>query len=148
MTMRSDESGFTLVEATVAMMICTVGLVAMAELLAISLRMQQLGRNTTSAIRLAQGKVDELTTMVFGTDLAVGCGGSLIDDEPDHNDAPVDSDGNATGYKRRWLIEAGPDLDPNLRQVTVRVIPEVTDGRVATAYNLTTVIRGVAVACP
>src|SRR5262245_9359088 len=52
------------------------------------------------------------------------------------------------GYKRRWIISAGPDADPNLREVTVRVIPEVNDLRVATPYDLTTVIRGVEAACP
>jgi len=52
------------------------------------------------------------------------------------------------GYKRRWIISAGPDGDPNLRQVTVRVIPELNDRRVAAPYDLTTVIRGVDAACP
>ena len=63
--MSNNERGFTLVEAVVAMVVCTIGLVAMAELLAVTLRLQQLGRNSTSAVRLAQDKVDELTTMTF-----------------------------------------------------------------------------------
>ena len=144
----NNEGGFTLIEAMVAMMICTVGLIAMAELLAVTLRMQQLGRNSTTAIRLAQGKVDELTSKIFGVDAMVGCGGSLTADETDHNDVPEDSEGNPLGYKRRWLIEAGPDADANLRQVTVRVIPDNPDGRVYSTYDLTTVIRGLEVACP
>ena len=65
--MLHNERGFTLIEAIVAMLVCTVGLVAMAELMAVTLRLQQLGRNSTSAVRLAQDKVDELTTMTFDT---------------------------------------------------------------------------------
>lgn len=148
MKMKRDERGFTLIEAMVAMFVCTVGLIAMAELLAVTLRMQQLGRNSTTAIRLAQGKVDELTTKVFGVDAMVNCGGDLDSDEADHNDVPLDSDGNAMGYKRRWVVSAGPDGDANLRQVTVRVIPDNPDGRVYSTYDLTTVIRGLEVACP
>jgi type II secretory pathway pseudopilin PulG len=155
--MSNNERGFTLVEAVVAMLVCTIGLVAMAELLAVTLRLQQLGRNSTSAVRLAQDKVDELTTMNFITNPSAACGGSLDDPVDDHFDTPMQDNGTPDdpaddtvikGYTRRWIISAGPDGDPNLRQVTVRVIPELNDRRVATPYELTTVIRGVDAACP
>ena len=155
--MSNNERGFTLVEAIVAMVVCTIGLVAMAELLAVTLRLQQLGRNSTSAVRLAQDKVDELTTMHFIDNLSAHCGGSLDENQDDHFDTPMQDNGTPDdpdddtvmkGYTRRWIISAGPDADPNLRQVTVRVIPEVNDRRVATPYDLTTFIRGVEAACP
>ena len=155
--MSNNERGFTLVEAIVAMVVCTIGLVAMAELLAVTLRLQQLGRNSTSAVRLAQDKIDELTTMNFITNPSAACGGSLDAPEPDHFDTPMQDNGTPDnpdddtvikGYTRRWIISAGPDADPNLREVTVRVIPEVNDRRVATPYDLTTFIRGVEAACP
>jgi type II secretory pathway pseudopilin PulG len=155
--MSNNERGFTLVEAVVAMMVCTVGLVAMAELMAVTLRLQQLGRNSTSAVRLAQDKIDELTTMNFITNPTAACGGSIDANEADHFDTPMQDNGTPDdptddtvmkGYTRRWIISAGPDADPNLREVTVRVIPEVNDRRVATPYDLTTVIRGVEAACP
>lgn len=125
------------------MVICTVGLVALAGLMAVTLRTQQLSRNSTQAVRLAQDKVDELTTLSFATDPSVACGGSLTADVENFNDLP----GNGPGYRRRWLVAAGPDGDLNLRQVTVRVIPEVTDRRIASPFDLTTIIRGLAVAC-
>lgn len=154
--MFNNERGFTLIEAVVAMMVCTVGLVAMAELMAVTLRLQQLGRNSTSAARLAQDKVDELTTMTFDTgslnyNPQVGCGGSLTAPVADHNDMPMNDNGTpdnpaddafSKGYTRYWLISAGPDGDPNLREVTVRVIPDNQDLRTASPYNLTTFIRG------
>ena len=52
--LRSDERGFTLVETIVAAVVLTVALVALAELLAVSVRMHQIGRDSASAARLAQ----------------------------------------------------------------------------------------------
>jgi len=158
MSINHDERGFTLVEAMVAMVICTIGLVSMAELLAVTLRLQQLGRNSTSAVRLAQDKVDELTTMNFTTNAAVACGGSIDADVANYNDTPMQDNGTpddptddtvTKGYTRRWVVSAGPDADPNLRMVTVRVLPDVTDRRTASPFDLTTVIRGTSgVVCP
>lgn len=125
------------------MVVCTIGLVALAGLMAVTLRTQQLSRNSTQAARLAQDKVDELTTLSFVTDPSVDCGGSLTADVTNYHDVP----GNGPGYRRRWLVVAGPDGDLNLRQVTVRVLPDVTDNRTASPYDLTTIIRGLAVAC-
>jgi type II secretory pathway pseudopilin PulG len=157
--MLNNERGFTLIEAIVATLVCTVGLVAMAELMAITLRLQQLGRNSTSAARLAQDKIDELTTMSFTTNPQAACGGSIDPAAPeaDHFDRPAEDNGTPDdltddtvikGYTRLWLIEAGPDGDANLRQVTVRVLPDVIDRRVAAPYDLVTFIRGVGAACP
>ena len=141
----NSQRGFTLIEALVAMIVCTVGLMAMAELMAVTIRMQQLGRNSTSASRLAQDKIDELNTVGFPA-ASMGCGGSLTADVADHFDSPVNANGD---YKRRWIVSAGPDLSPLLRQVTVRVMPSVTDRRVTQDFEVTTIIRGTAVAvCP
>jgi len=127
------------------MMVATVGLMAMAELMAVTIRMQQLGRNSTSASRLAQDKIDELNTVGFSA-ASMACGGSLTADNPNHFDSPVNANGD---YTRRWFVSAGPDASPRLRQVTVRVIPSVVDRRVTSDFEVTTVIRGTAVAvCP
>jgi type II secretory pathway pseudopilin PulG len=147
--MMKSERGFTLVEAIVALVVSTIGLLTLAQMMAVTLQMQQLGRNSTSAARMAQDKVDELTTVGF-TDPSMQCGGSLTADVANYNDTP---DG-VTNYKRRWVVANGPDgagSSLNLRQVTVRVIPELTDRRVASPFDLTTIIRYAgpgAVACP
>jgi hypothetical protein len=140
--MFTNERGFTLVEALVAMVICTIGLVSMAELMAVTLRLQQLGRNSTAAVRLAQDKVDELMALDFPTGVGIQCGGSLTAPMLNYNDDPQDFNGNSQGYQRRWVVSAGPDADLRLRTVTVRVIPIVTDNRVARSFDLTTIIRG------
>ena len=148
--LNSDQRGFTLIEAMVAMMICVTGLIAMAQLMAITLRMQQLGRNSTSISRLAQDKVDELNTVGFN-DPQMLCGGSLTADVANHNDRPVDAllaaGDRRTNYKRRWVVSTGPDGNANdqtraLRAVTVRIIPDSTDSRINVQnFDLQTVIR-------
>ena len=140
--MVTDERGFTLVEALVAMVICTIGLVSMAELMAVTLRLQQLGRNSTAAVRLAQDKVDELMALDFPGAAGIRCGGSLTAPVLNYNDDALDFNGNSQGYERRWIVSAGPDGDLRLRTVTVRVIPIVTDNRVVRSFDLTTIIRG------
>lgn len=136
----NNERGFTVIEALFAIVILTIALVSLAELMAITLRLQMLGRNQTAAARLAQDKIDELMTQNFNTNLAVGIGGSLDDDEPNHFDE-VDSG----RYKRRWVIAPGPADPPvpanSVRLLTIRVIPTAVDYRASTPVEVTTLIR-------
>lgn len=124
------------------MVILTIALVSMAELMAITLRMQMLGRNQTSATRMAQDKIDELMTKNFA-DPELSLGGNLTADEANH----FDSD-DLNLYKRRWVVAAGP-ADPgvppadqaNLRILTVRVTPIATDFRTTAPAEIVTIIR-------
>ena len=124
----NNERGFTLVEAMVAMMVCTIGLVAMAELMAVTLRLQQLGRNSTSAVRLAQDKIDELTTMPFNPAAAnynpasPAAVRSTRRPDANHNDTPMEGQRHAGRHCRRHRRQGlhaplgrsrpGPDGDP------------------------------------
>jgi prepilin-type N-terminal cleavage/methylation domain-containing protein len=137
----SDDRGFTVIEVLIAMIILTVALVSMAELMAVTLRLQQLGRNQTSAVRLAQDKIDELMSQNWAAAPQLVVGGSLTADQADHFDTPP----TAPNYKRRWVVSVVPN-DPTvaagkLRLITVRVIPEVTDRRTYTPTDLTTIVR-------
>lgn len=120
------------------MVILTVGLVALAELLAVTMRLQQLGRNETSAVRLAEDLMDQLRSQNFDSSASIQIGGSLTANVTSYNDT-------VPGYRRRWLVAAGPasaaGAVPNLRQVTVRVIPDVVDNRVASTYELVTIVH-------
>lgn len=127
------ERGFTLVETLIAMVILTVGLVSMAELMAITLRMQMLGRNETAAIRLVQSKIDELVAVDFAN-ATVAVGGGLDADVANYNDDPAD------GFHRRWQIAAVAG-ETNVRTLTVRIIPERNDRRTNAQVQLTTIIR-------
>jgi prepilin-type N-terminal cleavage/methylation domain-containing protein len=164
----SNDRGFTIIEVLVAMVILTVALVSMAELMAITLRMQQLGRNQTTATRLAQDKIDELMSRNFTfAELAVG--GSLTADVANHFDVPgtgaaVNTTQGNRQYTRRWLVEAmnfgdtvsvttppqggNPAVVNNVvigagttRRITVRVIPLRNDRRMSTPVDLVTIVR-------
>lgn len=127
------EGGFTLIEVLIATVILTIALVSIAELMAITLRMQMMGRNETSAIRFAQSKVDELVAVNF-TNATVAVGGSLTTDATSYFDTP------AGGYTRRWQIEeiAG---ETRVRTLTVRIVPTSNDRRTNAQVELVTIIR-------
>lgn len=135
MAVRSDERGFTIVEALIAAIVLTIGLVALAELLAISVRMHMLGRNTTSATRLAQDKFEQMMKMNFTTNpqIQINAADTLSSNVTNYWDTPV------PGFTRRWQVTAGPV--PRLRHVTVRVIPLVTDRRANSEVNITMLVR-------
>lgn len=130
----STERGFTLIEVLIAMVILTIAMVSMAELMAITLRMQMMGRNETSAIRLAQSKIDELVAVTF-TNATVAVGGSLTTDVANYFDVL-----NADGFKRRWQIAAIAG-ETRVRTLTVRMIPNIADRRTNAQVELTTIIR-------
>jgi Tfp pilus assembly protein PilV len=131
-----NERGFTVIESLVATIVLTVGLVAMAELLAISLRMHQLGRASTTATRLAQDKFEEMMKMNFATNPAIQVNGAntLASNVTNYFDI-------VPGYTRRWQVSAGPDANPRLRNVVLRVIPDVNDRRTADVITITEVLR-------
>jgi prepilin-type N-terminal cleavage/methylation domain-containing protein len=126
------EAGFSLVEVLIATVILTVGLVGMAQLLAVSTVLHLSARQTTDGTHLLQGKVEELAKLNFGTDPQVQIGGSLTADIANFNDTP------APGITRRWLIQAGPAGDPRMRRLTVRIL---NPGKRYQQADLTTVIR-------
>jgi Tfp pilus assembly protein PilV len=125
-----------MIEVLFAMVILTVALVSMAELMAVTIRMQMLGRNETAAIRMVTAKIDELVALNFtGASAAlVAVGGSLTGDVAGYNDDP------AAGFHRRWQITAITG-QTRIRTLTVRVIPQIIDRRTNAQVQLTTIIR-------
>ena len=129
------------------MVIMVVALVSLAELMAITVRMQMLGRNETGAVRLAQSKIDELVNLNFTTNTTTNVGGSLTSDVTSYNDTPLTSGTTSVvGYKRRWQIQAMTGCTPTstcdkVRTLTVRIIPTTTDRRTNAQIDLTTIIR-------
>jgi hypothetical protein len=130
-----------MIEVLFAMVILTVALVSMAELMAVTIRMQMLGRNETAAIRMVTAKIDELVSIDFDNPLVngvVAVGGSLT------GDATVGAvnffDDPAAGFHRRWQIAAIAG-ETRIRTLTVRVIPQIVDRRTNAQVQLTTIIR-------
>ena len=56
------DTGFTLIEVMVALVVFLVASVGLAQLLAMTTRMHLQANNTTEATRLAESKIDELMT--------------------------------------------------------------------------------------
>ena len=116
------------------MVILTVALVSMAELMAIMLRMQMMGRNETAAVRMIQSKIDEIVNVTFTTSTTANIGGSLLGDVTNYFDTP------ANGFRRRWMIEAIAG-ETKVRKLTVRVLPTINDRRTNAVVELSTIIR-------
>ena len=68
---RLREAGFSLVDVMVAMEVFLIAAVGLAQLLAMTMQMRLQAQNTTEATRLAQGKIDELTTLDFEIDPSI-----------------------------------------------------------------------------
>ncbi len=133
----NNERGFTLIEALVATLVLTIGLVATAQLLAVSLRMHQIGRNSTAATRLAQDKFEELMKLQFSNPaIQVNATDTLASNVANYYDTPANS-----GYTRRWRVEAGPGANPSLRIVTIRIVPSNPNISAGGNFTMTTVIR-------
>lgn len=135
---RRAEAGFSLAEVLVAMGLATVALMSTAQLLAVSVRMHQLARNSAQYSRVAHDKFDQLMKMDFATDAAV----QITPVNPDSLTTDVNNyfDTPATGVTRRWKVEAGPAA--STRRVTVRVVSSLnTDRKITRPIELTEVIR-------
>ena len=132
-----DERGFTFVEALVALAILAGGMVAVAQLLAISLQMHHLGRRTSEASFLATAKLEELMKQNFDTSAAI----AVTPVSPDALAANVANyfDTTAAGYTRRWKVEAGPAT--NTRLITLRVIPPNVDRNRFRTVEVSTILR-------
>jgi type II secretory pathway pseudopilin PulG len=130
-----SEGGFTLIEVIFAALILVVGLLSVAQLLAVTIRAEALARNGAEATRLAQGELDSLMKASFDTN-------------PNVQITPVGTDSlaaNVANYFdtptprtiRRWRVDAGP---AGTRVLTVRVL--IANGSTTMRIvDLTTLLR-------
>jgi Tfp pilus assembly protein PilV len=126
-----SEAGFSLIETMVASLVLTIGLVGLAQLLAVATVMHSDARQATTSTVLAQAKMDELMK-VNGMSLSSIQLGSLASNMAGYFDEP------ANGVTRRWQVNEGPVDNTWLLQVTV----ENKGGRLyGGTETLTTVIR-------
>lgn len=132
----SSAAGFSLIEALIAMLVVTVGLVSMAQLMAVTTVSYADAREASIATQQAQSKIDELMKLNLNTDAPVQITpvspDSLTQNVTDYFDTPL------MGVTRRWRVEAGPASGTRL--VTVRVVNTGARQYGAT-IDLTTIIR-------
>jgi prepilin-type N-terminal cleavage/methylation domain-containing protein len=108
------DRGFTLVEVLISMLILTIGMIAVAGLLAMATQMQIGAREAARSTRLAQDKIDELMKLNFSSAPAVAVGGDLDANATNYWETPFE------GITLRWAVAAGPTDD--LRVLTLRVV--------------------------
>ena len=126
------EAGFSLVETMVASLVLTIGLVGMAQLLAVATIMHSDARHATNGTMLAQAKLDELMKADFSLNSTVAIGGSISSNLAPYFDQPE------SGVTRRWRVTDGPATGTRLVEVTV----VDKGGRLyGGSQTLTTVIR-------
>jgi len=100
------------------MLVVTIGLVGMAQLMAVTTVVHSDARQSSMATELGQAKIDELSGRDVATDLAV----QVTPPSPDSLGENVTNyfDTPTATITRRWKVEDGPTA--GTRVVTVRVI--------------------------
>ena len=108
-----NESGFSLVEAIVAIGVLTTAVAGLVQLLVMSVRSNRAGRDATFATVLAQQKAEELRT---------GSDAGAAEDFVDSLGNRVTHEAAAT-HVRQWSVEPSRAYPADLLVVTVVVTP-------------------------
>lgn len=129
-----NESGFSLAEVMIALLMAVVGLLGLAQLLAVATRAESMARNGALAARMGQDKLDDLMKRSFDTDPSLQitplATDSLGIDVANYSDSPVPN------VRRRWIVRQGP---ANTRVLTVRV--SIASGIAPRTVDLSTLVR-------
>ena len=113
------QAGFTLIECLIAMIITTIGLLAVSGLMAVGIRLQTESRDVVAANSFAKAKIEELQNYA-PTAAQRARGGSLTTNVTNYNDSPD------ARFQRRWLIETYPNdagVPANTQRITLVIIP-------------------------
>lgn len=108
---KRGQSGFTLIECVISIVLILVGLLAVYSLVVYSVQTQLRSGNLVTANSLARQKVEELRNA------ARTAGGSLTTNATNYFDTPT------TTLTRRWQISDDP---AGTQTVTVTVVPNVS----------------------
>ena len=106
----THEKGFTMVEVLVAIIILSIGLLALAGLQATVIKGNVASKNLTSAVFLVETKIDELKSGGYA---------SLSDGTFNDPNNPVNEKGDSGGiFNRSWTIST---YETNMRKIIVTV---------------------------
>lgn len=108
---KKRETGFTLIECVIAIVLILVGLLAVYSLVVYSVQTQLRSTNLVTANSLARQKIEELRNA------ARTAGGSLTTNATNYFDTPSSS------FIRRWQIS---DDSIGTQTVSVTVVPSVS----------------------
>jgi type IV pilus modification protein PilV len=126
----ADHRGFTLAEVLVAMMILTIGLVALVGLFHVGLQATQVGQQKSTAVFLAEQKLEQIKAWAIST--AAGRGYATITNGAPSTAACCAADAYNSipsygTYRRQVNINDGPV--PNTKQIQVQVFYQPTTTR-------------------
>lgn len=119
-----DDSGFTLIEVLIAIVLVSVALIALAGLLTTTLKSTNLGKNVTVAVNLAQQKMEDIRRAAAVNFDSVTDSVSASDPIAGSNPDQVEDNGAITGYAsfRREVYITDGSAPVNSKDVTVRVV--------------------------
>jgi type IV pilus assembly protein PilV len=109
---RTSESGFTLVEALVAILILVFGVAAVANLMLVGASSNSVGNATTAAATLASRQMERLKATPFDT---LAAGGDLESDVANY--FAVEELPGVGQVRTRWVVAA---VAPDIVHITVR----------------------------
>jgi Tfp pilus assembly protein PilV len=134
-----SSSGFSLLEAMIALFILTISLLALAQLMIVSLDKTQFSSYDTKAINLAQAKVEELRNL-FGWQISSGqvaadlTPGSHGPEEVTIQPPTATLQGQRS-FQVSWQVT---DLPSGRKSVAISVAPMTTNPRQNETLTLTT----------
>ena len=108
---KREQSGFTLIECVIAIVLILVGLLAVYSLVVYSVQTQKMSSDLIKANSLARQKVEELRNTTRAA------GGSLTSNTTNYFDTP------SSEYVRRWQITAD---SIGTQTISVTVVPAVS----------------------
>lgn len=121
---RTGESGFSLIEAVIAIGLFSLCILAVTQMAGMVLRTNQTARDCTTALFLARNKMEEVKAIEF-SDVVSG------------EEKALDADGmTGAGMFDRW-VEVSDQATPRCKTVSVRVVWGSQDSR---RVVLTTII--------
>jgi prepilin-type N-terminal cleavage/methylation domain-containing protein len=135
---RPAESGFTLVELLLAIIVLSVGLLGLASTMVSMTRYQDLAAAHSDMTALGDHKIEQLrviATYSTADTMQLVVGGSTTVPTLQHVDTLVE---RGRTYIRLWQVVAGPG---GTRQVNLRVRPMVDDVRTPARVDFTTLIQ-------
>ena len=113
------EKGFSLIECLISMVLTTVGLLAVAGMISIGIRLQVESRDASAANAYARAKVEELQNYA-PTAAQRARGGSLTSSVTNYNDSPD------YRFTRRWQIGTNPTdagVPAGTHRISISVVP-------------------------
>jgi prepilin-type N-terminal cleavage/methylation domain-containing protein len=132
------ESGFTLVEMLIVIIVLSIGLVGLASAMVSMTQYQLLAASRAEMTQLADSKLEQLggaAAAANGDTIQLKIGGSLTTAAAPHTSTATGSSGRT--YVMLWTVAAGPGTS---RDVVLRIKPQVDVPQTPAKLDFSTLI--------